>query len=56
MSGPDLSKFVPVVKGHLFEDFQPGRVFVHHWGRTITDGDNAIFYRDLQLESDVPQC
>jgi itaconyl-CoA hydratase len=43
MSGPDLSKFVPAIRGHLFEDFQPGQVFVHHWGRTITDGDNAMF-------------
>src|SRR5262245_45507129 len=30
-------------KGHRFEDFTPGRVFEHHWGRTITDGDNAAF-------------
>jgi len=30
-------------KGHKFEDFTEGRVFEHHWGRTITDGDNATF-------------
>lgn len=30
-------------KGNRFEDFTEGRVFNHHWGRTITDGDNAAF-------------
>ncbi len=30
-------------KGTSFEDFTPGRVFVHHWGRTITQADNTIF-------------
>jgi len=30
-------------KGNRFEDFIAGRVFEHHWGRTITDGDNAAF-------------
>ena len=30
-------------KGHLFEDFEPGQVFEHHWGRTINQGDNSLF-------------
>ena len=30
-------------KGSSFEEFAPGRVFVHHWGRTITEADNTIF-------------
>lgn len=30
-------------KGHQFEDFTEGQVFEHHWGRTITDGDNTWF-------------
>lgn len=30
-------------KGHTYEDFEPGRVFVHHWGRTITEADNTLF-------------
>jgi acyl dehydratase len=30
-------------KGNRFEDMTPGRVFEHHWGRTLTDGDNAAF-------------
>lgn len=32
-----------VRKGNQFEDMREGRVFAHHWGRTITDGDNAAF-------------
>lgn len=30
-------------KGNRYEDMSEGRVFEHHWGRTITDGDNATF-------------
>lgn len=30
-------------KGSSFEDFTPGRVFKHHWGRTVTEADNTIF-------------
>ena len=30
-------------KGNRFEAMTPERVFEHHWGRTITDGDNAAF-------------
>ena len=30
-------------KGNRFEDMTTGRVFHHHWGRTITAGDNAQF-------------
>lgn len=30
-------------KGNRFEDMTDGRVFEHHWGRTITSGDNAAF-------------
>ena len=30
-------------KGNRFEDMQVGRIFEHHWGRTITAGDNALF-------------
>ncbi|NOX52374.1 MAG: MaoC family dehydratase [Gammaproteobacteria bacterium] len=30
-------------KGNRYEDMQVGRVFEHHWGRTLTDGDNALF-------------
>lgn len=30
-------------KGNQYEDMTAGRVFEHHWGRTVTDGDNAAF-------------
>jgi acyl dehydratase len=30
-------------KGNRYEDMTEGRVFDHHWGRTITAGDNASF-------------
>jgi itaconyl-CoA hydratase len=30
-------------KGNRYEDMTDGRVFEHHWGRTITAGDNAAF-------------
>ena len=29
--------------GNLFEDFQVGQIFKHHWGRTITESDNIMF-------------
>ena len=37
------SRAVTMYKGNRFEDMTVGRVFEHHWGRTITDGDNAAF-------------
>ncbi|MGD9891121.1 MAG: MaoC family dehydratase [Dehalococcoidia bacterium] len=30
-------------KGHVYEEFEIGRVFEHHWGRTINEGDNSLF-------------
>lgn len=30
-------------KGNRYEDFELGRVFQHHWGRTINEGDNSLF-------------
>ena len=32
-----------VRKGNRYEDMTEGRVFEHHWGRTISAGDNAAF-------------
>ncbi len=39
----DFDTFPVAVKGNKFQDFAEGQVFSHHWGRTLTDGDNAIF-------------
>jgi acyl dehydratase len=30
-------------KGHSYEEFELGREFRHHWGRTINEGDNSLF-------------
>ena len=32
-----------VPKGHLFEDFELGQVFNHHWGRTLSQSDSTLF-------------
>ena len=33
----------PMPKGNRYEDFEPGRVFQHHWGRTITESESTLF-------------
>jgi acyl dehydratase len=43
MTELDLASFPIAAKGHKFEDFSVGQVLVHHWGRTVTAGDNAVF-------------
>lgn len=44
MSEQDFRKEAEtVIKGHQYEDFEEGQVFAHHWGRTITAGDNTWF-------------
>jgi itaconyl-CoA hydratase len=30
-------------KGHLFDDFEVGQTFNHHWGRTLTQADSTLF-------------
>ena len=37
------SKAITRERGHWFEDFEIGREFTHHWGRTINEGDNSYF-------------
>jgi itaconyl-CoA hydratase len=32
-----------IERGHVFEDFEQGQVFKHHWGRTVNEGDNSFF-------------
>ena len=43
MSPFDAASFPLKPHGHAFEDFSPGRVFEHHWGRTLNAGDNSLF-------------
>lgn len=30
-------------RGNRYEDFEVGRQFTHHWGRTVTAADNTLF-------------
>jgi len=39
----DPARFPLVERGHCFEDFAVGQVWVHHWGRTLTTADNVAF-------------
>ena len=39
----DPASFHTLRKGNSFEEFRTGREFAHHWGRTLTEGDNALF-------------
>ena len=43
MEDPDFSTFTLMPKGNRFEDFKDRQSFEHHWGRTITEADNALF-------------
>jgi acyl dehydratase len=37
------AKAITRKRGHWYEDFEIGREFTHHWGRTINEGDNSLF-------------
>ena len=43
MSDDFRERAITLPRGHQYEDFSEGQVFEHHWGRTITDGDNSWF-------------
>ncbi|TNF83364.1 MaoC family dehydratase [Pseudomonas sp. ICMP22404] len=30
-------------RGHVFEHYEVGQEFVHHWGRTLTEADSTLF-------------
>jgi acyl dehydratase len=34
---------IPRTRGNRYEDFEVGRRFTHHWGRTVSAGDNTLF-------------
>jgi acyl dehydratase len=38
---PKTARSLP--RGNSFEQFEAGRVFEHHWGRTFNEGDNSLF-------------
>jgi len=43
MTDFDPAAFPVARKGRQYQDFSVGQVLEHHWGRTITAGDNAVF-------------
>lgn len=43
MSQDIIARAKPRDKGYWYEDFEIGRVFTHHWGRTISQAENALF-------------
>jgi len=40
---PDIATFEVYSRGRHFEDFEVGQTIEHHWGRTLTQADNALF-------------
>lgn len=43
MSDESRARTRKIPKGHLYDDFEVGQVFSHHWGRTLNEGDNSLF-------------
>lgn len=39
----DPKTFTTLRKGRSLDEFEVGRRFEHHWGRTLTDSDNTLF-------------
>ena len=39
----DPATFTTLRKGRPLDEFEVGRSFEHHWGRTLTDADNTLF-------------
>jgi itaconyl-CoA hydratase len=58
----DLSSFPVRRRGNTFEAFEPGRVFEHHWGKTVTAGDSSLFasithaYNPLYLNAETARA
>ena len=44
VDGAELHRTARVLhKGNIFADFTVGQVFEHHWGRTLTQAENALY-------------
>ncbi len=43
MSKDIIASAIPKEKGFWYEDFEPGRKILHHWGRTLSQAENALF-------------
>ncbi len=44
-----------IPRGYLYEDFEEGRIFDHHWGRTFTAHD-AIWYSAMTMQYNPIYC
>jgi itaconyl-CoA hydratase len=44
-----MSKVKRFERGCLYEDFDEGRIFEHHWGRTFT-GHDAMWYSNMTMQ------
>jgi itaconyl-CoA hydratase len=59
---PDLSSFPTRRRGNPFEAFEPGRLFEHGRGKTVTAGDNSLFtsvthaYNPLYLDAEAARA
>ena len=51
-----------MAKGNLYEDFEVGQTFEHHWGRTLNEADNSQFvtltlnYNPLYFNSEYAEA
>lgn len=43
MNHPVLARAKLTLKGCEYEEFELGHVYEHHWGRTISQAENALF-------------
>jgi len=43
LTAEEFRQFPVALKGHFYEDFVPGRTFVHRRGRTLQAADNTLF-------------
>ena len=43
MADPDFKSFPLRPKGQQYQDFETGQILEHHWGRTLTESDGALF-------------
>ena len=48
-----LKKAVLWKKGNKIADFDEGKVFHHHWGRTLNEGDNSLFTTLTQMYNPI---
>jgi acyl dehydratase len=43
MNDDSRSRARKIAKGNLYDEFEIGQVYSHHWGRTLNEGDNSLF-------------